>query len=622
MGKQQRSRRRRGRKARVDPIGKKVESVTVLEDLAPIEKSLTSTDPAARASACTAVVGMVVNSGERAAPFCLHLARRGIVKRLIPLMTDRIGHVSVAATRAISKMAMCGGQGICHGLVKSDILTPIISMLTGSWIQDLKPQVRDPLVLHSLELLCCVTEQCDIVGELTKKGTVGKVIEIFLDDQAPWAVRVAAGSVVSVCSDDNEQFGALMLTKEGKVSMEALLKACAREFKEDGRRPVALCCSVVANIASTDSFKNLRPKILPNVLKGLQSVVSGRPVELMPVLAEKIHVRNRKDEQDLLKAQQEAKVDEKRAHDLISWNGHRKVEAWENLVDQWCSEASGVKVGLETLANLLTDSKETNESFSEVLKAVVSGDIPKCLGVLFQDTMSASYALSGLRPTTGVSLGNKVNLLSKAWAVLKQEIPMNQAIRIGRLIRSLSVRVLQCFFNLTLHLDKKDLGDMSGIFSSLGSWMQSMCSTDGEYSKTSSKSLLARQMESSCAVIWQLVKKRCVALPDHALLSQLSRGGKTSETRAYCLMALSSAGLTPSMKNSNIKIGETLLAALDGKGDPSLEVIGAAIEGLIDLYSEDHVFLDEQKVRMELLTPSLCQSLSLLSLSLLSISAS
>eukprot|EP00954_Amorphochlora_amoebiformis_P004679 364085-Amorphochlora_amoeboformis.AAC.4 len=116
---------------------------------------------------------MVVNSGERAAPFCLHLAR----------------------------MAMCGGQGICHGLVKSDILTPIISMLTGSWIQDLKPQVRDPLVLHSLELLCCVTEQCDIVGELTKKGTVGKVIEIFLDDQAPWAVRVAAGSVVSmICS--------------------------------------------------------------------------------------------------------------------------------------------------------------------------------------------------------------------------------------------------------------------------------------------------------------------------------------------------------------------------------------------------------------------------------------
>eukprot|EP00469_Lotharella_globosa_P013411 CAMPEP_0167781882 /NCGR_PEP_ID=MMETSP0111_2-20121227/6195_1 /TAXON_ID=91324 /ORGANISM="Lotharella globosa, Strain CCCM811" /LENGTH=152 /DNA_ID=CAMNT_0007672625 /DNA_START=67 /DNA_END=525 /DNA_ORIENTATION=+ len=94
----------------------------------------------------------------------------------------------------------------------------------------------------------------------------------------------------------------------------------------------------------------------------------------------------------------------------------------------------------------------------------------------------------------------------------------------------------------------------------------------------------------------QLVMKRSVEPTNSEILAKLVQGGKTKQTRIYALMALSHAGLHKSMHKHNVQIGGVLLSVCERKENAcSLDELSAAIEGLIDLYSEDDVFVAEVK---------------------------
>mmetsp|Transcript_4482 Transcript_4482/g.6150 ORF Transcript_4482/g.6150 Transcript_4482/m.6150 type:complete len:723 (-) Transcript_4482:224-2392(-) len=668
MGKQRR-RRRKGKAARdkIDPLGGVEKIEHQFQDVSPMLASMMSTDPASRASACTAVGVMVLNS-DRATALCFHLAKRGVVKRLLKLLLDSNAHVAVAAFRAAAKMAICGDNRVSKGLIRSDVLTPVTTVLTGGkWLASLSSDLRSILATNALELACCLAEQCEgVAAALTEGGGIARALDIMLDDSGGWdmSVRKAAGSLLSVASDDNERLARHLISPKNQRYVEGLIavaqgggmkekkrsqhekvsaKTTTTTATASGRRLRALCASTLLNLSYHPQFNKHRNSLHTSVGKALCSLIDIRPVGLLPQLAQEIHRS--------VEEESKAKVPPSQGGAFATWNGHREKQQWEELLDRWYDETVGFKVSLETLANLCSsspnddDGKEdydVSSSSPSIVKALANEGVHKRLAILLEDQLLVTSAFSAISCSNNRDT-NKVKVLHQSWKVLKSSVPTAQAVRIGRLLSTLGQRLSQCLTNIVLYLPTKDLEGASSLADTVFEWLRILqkeqctdenqqdretanenrnnsksssnnsssgnsgsCISDKDNNDAKSKSgngasklsLLSQNIEAATALLQQMMLKKCAGIASMeslGLLAQLTKSGKSSTTRANCLMALAHAGLRSELHKNNLHIGRALLNAVDGHGDESLEVVCAAVEALIDLYSEDDRFQEETK---------------------------
>ena len=574
--------------------------------MAPVMQQLASSDPVHRASACTAIGGLIVNSGAKGASFCAGLASRGVAARVVALMVDPNPRVCVSATRAVAKFAMCGGASACmYLLTKADALTPILALLKKpDWVSALPSDVLSTLVADTLTLLCSLCEEAQGVAKtLTESGTLLRISRIFTDANAPPATRVGAGRVLSVASEDNEAFArAAVEVKPASAGAAAVppalvaIGALAADSKTSPRLR-SLGASVLLNFSEHRCMAQRRKSLLETTIRSVSAELTRRPVAALPRLAAAVAASNAARQSKIAAAtaeQREIAAAPSRKKAAAVTVQHRANDAWEGVLDEWFDGAVAVKLSLETLANLCTAGPDvdTNETaareFQAVLTAVIKMSLPAKLGLLMRDDLAMASSLGGAGGGTGQD-AKAANELTKAWQSLRSSLPTAQAVRLGRFLSSLSKRCLECMFNLVLHLPARALGDTRPTQAVLSAWTALALprGCDRPAKRVSS------QVEQATGVLWQLASKRCGVPTDLGVFARLSRAGDTPGTRRNCMMLLSQAGLFPQHAKANYAIGQALMGSIQGKGDPSLEVVAAGVEAIIDLYSEDDAFGDE-----------------------------
>eukprot|EP00467_Chlorarachnion_reptans_P012040 CAMPEP_0114502924 /NCGR_PEP_ID=MMETSP0109-20121206/9368_1 /TAXON_ID=29199 /ORGANISM="Chlorarachnion reptans, Strain CCCM449" /LENGTH=690 /DNA_ID=CAMNT_0001680907 /DNA_START=175 /DNA_END=2247 /DNA_ORIENTATION=- len=635
MGKQRRRRAKKGR-AKVNPMGMaEMVPPDELSTVAPIVMNMKSTDPAARASACTAIGGIILNS-KRPTALIHHLAKNGVVRNLISLLVDPNGHVAVAATRAVAKMAICGDNRVSIGLYKSDVMTPLLTLLTDESLHKaLNSGLLSGLLTHALDLATCLAEQCDGVAKvLTEKGALKKALGWgFVEGDIPREVRLAAASLVCVASDDNPILTKYLLeSEEGKGVTKRVLALCQRHSNggsttskdssadqkhrqhcHNSRRLSALAASFLLN-CSTSSLQQkhtaqlaaMRKEMIEAVTKGLVGLVGIRPVAIIPGLSSKIHQLIQQAESRLSK--KPAKGEDGGKDKAPAWRGHREVQPWEKALEGWVEEGIGLKVAMETFANLCSSfssssmeekigGAECETLLKAILAEIAKHELPKRLVVLLRDHLCASYAISkkGLAKIPKNSDKSKVDQIKEVLQGIRffrQDLPAAQLMRVYKLLGSIALRCTQCLFNYIIHLSPENLGNMASLWSLTYEWLNVITES---YADSDPDSLLSQQVESGVGLLWQLAMKRCIAPnTDLALLASLARSGKSPTTKAHSINALAQAGLHPTYTKQNLNIGKLILERIEEEKLPEpLEVLSAAGESLIDLYSEDNVFIKE-----------------------------
>ncbi|XP_074644939.1 HEAT repeat-containing protein 3-like [Tubulanus polymorphus] len=540
-----------------------------------------------RECGCTTIATIVDQPG--AVAILLDL---DVVRILGPLMVDQCVTVRQAAIGALRNLSVVGGYEVCDQMIDNDVMTPLIAILQQykeQWQPEkasskMETDPKTDVFLQATHLLWNLCESNQTAVSIVNQQNIIPMFLSTLDpDMYGFAQAIATAQFLQIVSENNPDALPVLSSTEAENSLRKLISS---EFHTNSMQHVflkTLASGILYNV-SCGKLNTAKGNVLTVIVEVLMSIIRLDTTSNITEIAEKLMaVMNASNGTSSLS---EEDKDKEHVPDVNHKSIDAEIEKLHNIL-------SSQQLALEIIANL---SCSDDEEWEELDSAESSADEMACSEPENQMDMLSPTCV----PTEVLSLFADHQVLTE----VVKKIPSLDARIAGHLshypkgkkllksIHTLQSRALNNVNNMASNMEPDALGGLKNLHLL---WLKL---TQIAVTETAVKNegILEAVTGAMRAVVQRLAQLQSpefkdVTLQDLNFLFEMGSKCNNADVRANTLRIVSTIGcmlaqqVTPHSLLKNIGLFLVELAS----NDSELWVTAEALDGLFDVFAEDHV---------------------------------